>query len=833
MSNYNFKDIETKWQKIWDEKASFKTPTPSKENPPYYILVMFPYPSGNLHMGHVRNYTIGDILARFYRRRGRSVLHPIGWDSFGLPAENAAIERGIDPQKWTWDNIANMRNQFKILGVSYDWEREIATCDPTYYRWNQWLFIKMWEKGLVYRKKAPVNWCPEDATVLANEQVHDGKCWRCGSEVVIKELEQWFFKITHYAQELVDAHKELQPNAHQKGWPEQVLTMQKNWVAPSWGAYVDFEILDAKKKPTQENIRVFTTRPDTLFGATFMVLSPEHPLVGKITTPEQKKAVQAYQEKAKQTSRFDRTSITREKSGVFTGAYAKNPVNGEPTPVWIADYVLMDYGTGAIMAVPAHDQRDFEFAQKFKVPIIQVIQAHDKPLSTPLKEAYEGEGIMINSGSYDGTPTDVAPKKIAQDLEKKKQGGPTTTYKLRDWLLSRQRFWGTPIPAVYCEKCGVQAVPENQLPVKLPEKVKFTGKGASPLTQIPEWLNTKCPKCHGSAKRETDTMDTFVDSSWYYARYTDPQNDKLPFDSNKANAWIPATQYVGGIEHACMHLIYSRFFHKVMRDMGMLKSNEPFSSLLTQGMVTLGGSAMSKSKGNTVDPNDVIKKYGADSCRLFILFAAPPTQQLEWSDQQVGGVWRFLNRVWRLSLIFSDQDDQRALKRSIENSPNKVTAEQLTRHIHATIKRVTGDIENDFGFNTAISAIMELVNALYLYPGLGDGLSKSATEVVVKLLEPFGPHVAEEMWEKLGHHGSLSKVPWPSFDASKLAENQVQIVIQVNGKLRDKITLAAGSQKDRVTTEALATLEKRGLKIQPQRVIYVPNKLVNFVEAKN
>lgn len=826
MSTYNFKDIEAKWQKIWEEKQSFKTPLPSADKPPYFILVMFPYPSGNLHMGHVRNYTIGDILARFYRRRGRSVLHPIGWDSFGLPAENAAIERGIDPAKWTWDNIAHMRSQLKTLAISYDWDREVATCDPSYYKWNQWFFIKMMEKGLVFRKKSAVNWCPHCATVLANEQVHEGQCWRCHSTVEQKELEQWFFKTTQYAQALLDGHDLLKKTATQKGWPEEVITMQKNWIGASWGAHVDFSC-------GTEKIRVFTTRPDTLFGATFMVLAPEHPLVDKITTADRKKAVQLYREKAKQLSKFDRSAANREKTGEFTGAFAINPVNNQKIPIWIADYVLTDYGTGAIMAVPAHDERDFAFAQKFQIPIVQVIKPVEHDLAQPLTEAYTGDGVLINSGPFNGLSTDNAKQKVAEDLKKKDLGGPVTTYKLRDWLLSRQRYWGTPIPVVYCSLCGVKPVKLGDLPIKLPNNVKFTGTGESPLAQIPEWVNTTCPTCSGPAKRETDTMDTFVDSSWYYLRYTDAKNEALPFDKGNADMWLPVHQYVGGIEHACMHLIYSRFFHRVIRDMGMLTAEEPFGSLLTQGMVTLGGSAMSKSKGNVVDPQTVIDKFGVDSCRLFILFAAPPTQQLEWSDSQVGGVWRFLNRAWRLIQVFTGDEEGITLKRSAEATAQPTTTAELIRIQHLSIKKVTADIENDFGFNTAIATIMELVNALYSYPQLGDDKSKSAVETMLHLLSPFAPHMAEEGWQKMGHPSMIGQEPWPQVDASKLVEKEIEIIIQVNGKLKGKLTVEAQAKEERVKSMALESLKKRGLKVSAARVIYVPHKLVNFVEAKN
>ncbi len=820
MSQYSFKEIESKWRAIWDENKCNEAPQPTAERPPYYILVMFPYPSGNLHMGHVRNYTIGDILARFHRRRGRSVLHPIGWDSFGLPAENAAIKRKVDPAKWTWDNIAVMREQLKTLSISYDWDREIATCHPDYYRWNQWIFIKMLERGLAFRKKAPVNWCDSCNTVLANEQVHNGRCWRCDNVVVQKELEQWFFKISEYADELLSGHEKLKKTSSQKGWPEQVLTMQHNWIGKSWGANADF-------KTDKGTIRVFTTRPDTLFGATFLVLAPEHPLVSSLTAIDRKAAVEAYRESTRGLSKIVRTAENREKTGEFTGSYAENPFTGEKVPIWISDYVLTDYGTGAIMAVPAHDQRDYDFAKKFGIPIVQVI----KPESgeSPSDKAFEADGVLINSGPYNGLPVGEAQKKMAADLEKKGLGKPTITYKLRDWLLSRQRYWGTPIPVIYCPKDGAVPVPEDKLPVTLPTNVEFTGTGASPLTQVTDWINVPCPKCGGPGRRETDTMDTFVDSSWYYARYTDAHNQKLPFAREKADQWIPVHQYVGGVEHATMHLIYSRFFHKVLRDMGMLSSDEPFSSLLTQGMVTLGGSAMSKSKGNVVDPNDVINRYGTDTCRMFILFAAPPTQQLEWSDKQIEGIWRFLNRVWRLAQIFVGSEEEKQLKRSAAESDEEMDIDELVRREHQTIQRVTRDIDEDFGFNTAISAIMELVNAIYVYPNLGDSVSRDATLTVIQLLQPFAPHIAEELWQKFGNETLLVEQPWPIADASKLAAGRVEIVVQVNGKLREKLTLGLNLKEADVTSQALLSLEKKGIKVAPKRVIYVPNKLVNFV----
>jgi len=826
MATYNFKGIEAKWQAEWEKRHSFAAPEPTAEKPAYFMLVMFPYPSGNLHMGHVRNYTIGDVLARFHRRNGRSVLHPIGWDSFGLPAENAAIKNKTNPADWTWKNIDVMRGQLKAMAISYDWDREIATCHPDYYRWNQWIFIKMFEKGLAYRKKAAVNWCETDQTVLANEQVHDGKCWRCDNPVTQRELSQWFFKITDYAEELLTGHEQLKPAPGRKGWPEQVLTMQRNWIGKSWGAHVDFAALK-DSKPTGDAIRVFTTRPDTLFGATFMVLAPEHPLVDKLTTPAQKAAVEAYRAKAKGLSKIARTAEGREKTGEFTGSYAQNPVNGEPVPIWIADYVLTDYGTGAIMAVPAHDQRDYDFARKFGLRIIQVIKPDSGEM--PTDKAFEAEGTLVNSGEFNGVPVEEAQKTVAAWLEEQGKGKPTVTYKLRDWLLSRQRYWGTPIPIVFCDGCGAVPVNTTDLPVRLPENVAFTGTGASPLAQAKDWLNVPCPKCGKPGRRETDTMDTFVDSSWYYARYLDSKNTSIPFDSKQADKWLPVHQYVGGSEHACMHLIYSRFFHKVFRDMGMVKGDEPFASLLTQGMVTLGGTAMSKSKGNVVDPNSVIDTYGTDTCRLFILFAAPPSQQLEWSDKQIEGIWRFLNRFWRLVETLAGGDETRALKRTPGEGAEEINSEELVRRTHVAIHRVTSDIDVDFGFNTAISAIMELVNSIYLYPTLGDAVSKTAVETVAHLLYPFAPHIASEAWQLLGHDTILTETPWPKADLSKTVSSSVEIVVQVNGKVRERIRVASGAMEDAVKAEALASLEKKGITLALKRVIYVPNKLVNFV----
>ncbi|MFN3966482.1 MAG: leucine--tRNA ligase, partial [Endomicrobiia bacterium] len=682
--SYDFKSIEQKWQITWQENKIFETLLNSKEKPKFYCLVMFPYPSGHLHMGHVRNYIIGDVIAQYKRMKGFNVFHPIGWDAFGLPAENAAIKNNIHPKKWTKENIDYMRKQLKQLGISYDWSREISTCEPEYYKWNQWLFIKMFEKGLAYRKSAPVNWCPECKTVLANEQVENGACWRCGSNVLEKDLEQWFLKITQYAEELLDGHKLLE-----EGWPEEVLIMQKNWIGKSVGAEVDFTV-------GSEKIRIFTTRPDTLFGATFLVLSPEHIFLKKLGL-HNKPEIKEYIENSKKKTRNERIA-NREKTGVFTGLYATNPVNNEKIPVWVADYVLMEYGTGAIMCVPAHDQRDWEFAKRYNLKIKEVIKSPDSNIE---KQAYEGEGIMINSGEFNGLESEKGREEITKWLEKKGTGIKKVNYRLKDWLISRQRYWGTPIPIVYCKNCGTVPVSEDELPVVLPENVKITGTGESPLKYVPEFVNTKCPKCSSPAKRETDTMDTFVDSSWYFLRYCDPKNEDLPFDKKIIDYWVPVDQYIGGIEHACMHLMYARFFHKVLRDLGFLSSDEPFTRLLTQGMVTLGGVAMSKSRGNIVEPDEVIEKYGVDTLRLFILFAAPPEKQLEWSDQAIEGCWRFLNRIWRLKEMIYE-NNQKSISLSQQEK------DKILRKLHQTIKKVTEDIEKRYQFNTAIAHIMEL-----------------------------------------------------------------------------------------------------------------------------
>ena len=807
---YDFSSIEKKWQKIWIDKKFFETDINSKEKPKFYCLVMFPYPSGHLHMGHVRNYVIGDVIAQYKRMNGFNVFHPIGWDAFGLPAENAAIKNNIHPKKWTKDNIDYMRNQLKQLGISYDWSREISTCEPEYYRWNQWLFIKMFEKGLAYKKISPVNWCPSCQTVLANEQVENGMCWRCGSSVEERNLEQWFLKITKYAEELLDGHKLLED-----GWPEEVLIMQKNWIGKSTGAEVDFSI-------GSEKIRVFTTRPDTLFGATFLVLSPEHPSIEKFGL-HKKPEIQEYIKNSKKKTRNERI-LNREKTGVFTGVYAINPVNNEKIPVWIADYVLLEYGTGAIMCVPAHDQRDWEFAKKYNLKIREVIKSSESNIE---KQAYEGEGTMINSGEFSGLSSEKGKEEIIKWLEKKGLGTKKINYRLKDWLISRQRYWGTPIPIIYCEKCGIIPVDEKELPVLLPENVKITGTGESPLKSVPEFIETKCHRCGSSAKRETDTMDTFVDSSWYFLRYCDPKNDRLPFDKKIVDYWLPVDQYIGGIEHACMHLMYARFFHKVLRDLGLLNSDEPFTRLLTQGMVTLGGVAMSKSRGNIVEPTEVIGKYGADTIRLYILFAAPPEKQLEWSDEAIEGCWRFLNRIWRLKEIIY-QENQKKI------SVSKEEKDKLLRKLHQTIKKVTDDIEKRYQFNTAIAHIMELVNELYQYKSLGDETSKSVFEKIVVLISPFAPHIAEELSEKIGlKEESIRLANWPEFNPELIEEPSVEIVVQINGKLRGKIKTKRDTSEEEIKTQVLNdTKIKNYIKGQIVKQIYIPNKLLNIVVAE-
>lgn len=813
---YNFHTIEKKWQKVWEEENTFQTKKDSR--PKYYCLEMFPYPSGKLHMGHVRNYSIGDVVSRFKRMNGYNVLHPMGWDSFGLPAENAAIKNNTHPNVWTWDNIENMREQLKGLGISYDWEREIATCSPDYYKWNQWIFLKMYERGLAYKKEAAVNWCPSCATVLANEQVIDGACERCDSAVEKKKLSQWFFKITDYAERLLDDMDLLE------GWPEKVKLMQKNWIGKSEGAEISFYI-----ESINESINVFTTRPDTLFGVSYLVFAPEHPLVEKmIEGSPREQEIRKFIREMQELSELDRTSTESEKIGMFIDAYGLNPINNQRVPILIANYVLMDYGTGAVMGVPAHDQRDFEFAKKYNLPIPIVIQPQEGELN--LEEAYTQDGIMVNSGEYDGLHNRVAYGRIVKALEAKGAGKRTVTYRLRDWLISRQRYWGTPIPIVYCDSCGMLPVNEEDLPVVLPTQVEFN-KHQSPLLTSEDFLYTTCPKCNGRAKRETDTMDTFVDSSWYYLRFCDPHNTQLPFDKEVVDYWLGVDQYIGGVEHAILHLLYTRFFAKVLYDMGMISNKEPISNLLTQGMVLKDGDKMSKSKGNVVSPEEIIENYGADTARLFILFAAPPERDLEWSEKGVEGCFRFLNRVWRL--VYELKDDI-VLDAVVPQNSFEREGKDLRFLLHHTIKKVYEDIEERFNFNTAISTIMELVNGVYHYKDLKGAkreLLGEAIEAIIILLSPFAPHISEELWEMIGRDGSVHDQTWPNFDEDALKREEVEIVIQVNGKVRDRMVLPLDINKVEMEKHAIES-EKIKKIIEGKdivKIITIPKKLVNIV----
>jgi leucyl-tRNA synthetase len=829
-ANYDFRHIEEKWQKIWEEMQQYKVERdPKKQN--YYCLEMFPYPSGRIHMGHVRNYSIGDVIARYKTMRDYNVLHPMGWDAFGMPAENAAIQRRTHPANWTRENISYMKKQLKSMGISYDWDRELATCDLMYYKWQQWLFLKMYERGLVYRKKSFVNWCEKDQTVLANEQAEGGVCWRCGTQVSQKELEQWFLKITEYTEELL-AYCDKLP-----GWPERVLTMQRNWIGKSSGAHVKFPLADK-----EDVIEIFTTRPDTLYGATFMVLAPEHKLVQELIkgTPEEKSVTEFVTRILKQDKKV-RTAEDVIKEGIFTGQYAINPLTQERIPIWVANFVLIEYGTGAIMSVPTHDQRDFEFAKKYGLPLRVVIQKLDGSLSeTTMTEAYADEGTMVNSGPFNGLPSMEGKEKVIQYLEEKGIGKRAITYRLRDWGISRQRYWGNPIPMIHCKKCGIVPVPYQDLPVELPEKgVQFTGEKGNPLDHIPEFVNTPCPQCKELARRETDTMDTFVDSSWYYLRYTCPEYDEGPLDIERANYWLPVDQYIGGIEHAVLHLLYSRFFTKVLRDMGLLKIDEPFTRLLTQGMVLKDGAVMSKSKGNIVDPDEQINKYGADTARLFILFAAPPEKEIDWNDSAVEGAFRFLNRVWRMVYIHLNGIKQ-VSEESIILDKLSPASRKLYRMTHKAIKKVTDDVEDRFHFNTAISAVMELVNAIYLFevpkPKGEDRdqalrVLREAIKAVLMLLGPFTPHITEELWNELGYTKSLFSESWPIYNEEALKEDQILIVVQVNGKVRNRLTVSADTSEEVVKGIALADEKvQKFIEGKPiKNVVFVPGKLLNIV----
>lgn len=818
-------DIEAKWQKYWEENKTFKVEM-DKDKPKSYVLEMFPYPSGNLHMGHVRNYSIGDVIARFRTMKGFNVLHPMGWDSFGMPAENAAIKHNIPPKKWTLENIANMTRQLKALGLSYDWDREVTTCKEDYYKWTQWFFELFYKRGLAVKKESAVNWCDTCNTVLANEQVIDGKCWRCDHEVVKKDLSQWFFKITDYADELLK-DLDLLP-----GWPERVKTMQHNWIGRSEGLEFSFEI-----PALNDTVAVYTTRPDTAYGVTFMALAAEHPLIKKICENNPKAdEINAFCERVRNQSEIERTSSESEKEGVFTGVYCINPFTGRKVEIWVTNYVLYDYGTGAVMGVPTGDQRDWMFADKYGIEKIVTICPVGKELK--LEEmtcAYEEkEGMLVNSGEFTGMEMHKAMSAIMDKAEAEGFGKRRVNYRLRDWLISRQRYWGAPIPIIYCPHCGEVLVPEDQLPVRLPEDVSFTAGAKSPLATSEEFVHCKCPKCGADATRETDTMDTFLCSSWYYLRYTDAHNDKMPFDKELNNYWGPVDQYIGGIEHAILHLLYSRFFVKVLRDAGLVDYDEPFSNLLTQGMVIKDGAKMSKSLGNVVSPEEILSKYGADTARLFILFAAPPERELEWSDQGVEGSFRFLNRIWRIVQAFEAVLAQKVTE--YDHSNLSEADKDLRRVLHGSIKKVTNDIETRFNFNTAISTMMELVNALYAYKEAvkepNAGLVYEAISDLIKMMSPFVPHITEELWRgAIDANSSVHEQGWPECDEEALKVDNVEIVLQVNGKVRGRLTVPAEATKEELEKIAMADANVQAHigDATVRKVICVPGRLVNIV----
>lgn len=834
---YNFREVEPKWQEFWRKNNYFKSYVEA-EKPKYYVLEMFPYPSGEPHMGHIKNYVIGDVVARYKHFQGYNVLHPMGWDAFGLPAENAAIKYKIHPAVWTKNNIQKMKNTLIKMGISYDWDREISTCQPDYYKWTQWMFLQLYKRGLAYKDKSVVNWCPSCQTVLANEQVVEGRCERCETEVDKKELSQWFFRITAYAQRLLEDMELL------KEWPERVLTMQRNWIGRSEGARVEFSLKDLKGD--KKTIPVFTTRPDTLYGVTYFVLAPEHPLVPEIIEDSPyKKEVQTFIKEVSKESMIERTSTSLDKKGCFTGKYVINPLNNEEIPIWVANYVLMEYGTGAVMGVPAHDQRDFEFAKKYNLPIRVVIEPKEQEYLSELKErAFEGEGIMVNSGPFNGLSSSEALGKITDYLIKKGVGKREVNYRLKDWLISRQRYWGAPIPIIYCPHCGIVPVAESDLPVRLPEDVDYTPKGKSPLASSESFVHTLCPQCGRKAQRETDTMDTFVCSSWYYLRFCSPHLDTAPFDPKEVAYWMPVDQYIGGIEHAILHLLYSRFFTKALYDLGYLNFQEPFQRLFTQGMVCKDGAAMSKSKGNVVTPGEIVSQYGVDTIRLMILFATPPEVDMEWTDKGIEGASRFLNRVWRLIYnhltYFKEEKEEKEEKEASFKELKEISGEarELRQKVHQTIKKVTEDIEQKFHFNTAISAIMELVNEIYKFEVRGEYFKendilvlKEALEAIVRLLSPITPHFCEELWQEMGHKETIYQQPWPKYEVKFLEEEEKLVVIQVNGKLRDKMLVPAFYNDDQIKKEALS-LPKIKEKIEGKRiakVITVSGKLVNVV----
>lgn len=820
--SYYPQEIEKKWQKVWEENKAFKTPDNS-DKPKYYALSMFPYPSGKLHMGHVRNYTITDVIARYKKMNGFNVLHPMGWDSFGLPAENAAMKHGANPETWTDENIAYMTKQLKMLGLSYDWDREVTTCKPDYYKWTQWLFLQLYKKGLAYKKEAAVNWCEECGTVLANEQVIDGKCWRCDHVVEKKYLSQWFLKITDYAEVLLEDLDKL------PGWGDNVKTMQANWIGKSQGALLRFKV---KEIPGME-VPVYTTRPDTVYGITYLVVAPEYKDIEKLTTPENKAAVEEYRANARKMTEIERLSTERVKTGVPLGTHCINPFNGEEFPLWTADYALVEYGTGAVMAVPTHDTRDFDFAKKYNLPMKVVIENPENP-SDCKDEAYTEPGVMVNSGEFNGMKNEDAKKAITEKAVREGFGEFKTQYRLRDWLVSRQRYWGAPIPVVYCEKCGIQPVTEDQLPVMLPKDVDFSVVGKSPITTSKTFVETTCPCCGGPAKRETDTMDTFVCSSWYYLRYSDAKNADKPFDRELVNKWLPVDQYVGGIEHAILHLLYSRFFTKALRDLGLLDFDEPFKNLLTQGMVLKDGSKMSKSKGNTVDPDEIFENYGADTARLFILSDSPPARDFDWSDAGVEGCYKFLNRVWRL---ISSNAGNLTLDYKLE-FPLKKENDDLVRKVHMAIKGISIDIANDFQFNTVISKYRELVNAIYDWQGKKSQLDNEDKQVVsfailslIKLMSPVAVHLTEEAWHELGAKTSIHEEEWPKWDENLAKASSITLIVQVNGKLKDKIEADEALNEDELKALALESPKVKELTDGKTivKTIVVPKKLVNIV----
>ncbi|MDO5790164.1 MAG: leucine--tRNA ligase [Eggerthella sp.] len=850
MKEYNPHEIEPRWQKVWAETGAHKA-TEDTSKPKRYVLEMFPYPSGDIHMGHVRNYTIGDVTARYYAMRGYDVLHPMGWDAFGLPAENAAIKHNSHPAKWTYANIETQKASFKRMGFSYDWDRTVVACDPEYYRWGQWIFLQMYKRGLVERRNSPVNWCPNCKTVLANEQVTEGECWRCHGAVEKRDLTQWYYKITDYAQELLDDLDQL------KGWPDPVKQMQANWIGRSEGAEVDFELIPAEGKDDGQTITVFTTRPDTLFGCSFFLLAPESPLVHDLVCGTEYEAeVMALVEGAAKVSAVERAQGDREKHGAFTGRYVINPVNGEKVPVWVADYIVADYGTGAVMAVPCGDQRDFEFARKYDLPIIPIILGEDDPLYPELngvqerkvttvdwEKSYEAEGVLVQSGKYTGMvggKHSPAVDAIIGDLEAQGKGKKSVQFRLRDWLISRQRYWGNPIPIIYCDDCGTVPVPEDQLPVTLPKDIDLAA--GETLATHEQFAQCTCPKCGKPARRETDTMDTFTCSSWYYMRYTDPHNTELPFSPDRVNRWMPVDQYIGGIEHAILHLLYSRFFTKVLRDMGMLDFDEPFTNLLCQGMVLdENGEVMSKSKGNVISPEDMIAGYGADAVRAYILFMAPPDKELQWNEDGLAGMYKFLNRTWRMvNDLAGKAGEETSFQAGAKAEEAKKAHDELLRERH----RVVGKVIDDFGrnnFNTAIAAIMELVNATgdYLRKNSAEdraanaelaAFDKEIAEVIVKLLAPMAPHWAEELWQDvLGNETSVHKEAWPEFDPNAAKASEVELAVQVNGKVKAKITVAADAAEDAIRETALKAIADATAGKDIKKVIVIPGRLVNVV----